>query len=190
MIQLDKKNKVMLILTMGAFSFLAWQLYDLLMPSSPVSHTVGTKQVVRAEIKKTLTRKAPQKITRLPKSNAPLPSTSQKRYLSLVEKIEYYKMQHQLLVQQLAVAKAKAQIAQLKLAGHRFVDDHSVVASPSPQGSQVKLSYLGKEGRQWVATVSDSGHFKTVSVGDHLQDGFTIIAMSDKGLTLSKGQLV
>ena len=186
--KMDNKKKIVLVLTVCAFIFLAWQLYDLF-GSKPVVREQALQKkaaIVHGALssKKTVSRPTLAKV--LPKrANQPVPVTQKKRYLSMVEQLEVYKLQREVLDQKLAIAKAQKAIAQVSLANRGF-EPSSMSLTLHSNATPLRLSYIAFQGGQWVATVEISGRFQSVHTGDKLLDGSLVVAINESGIMLEK----
>ncbi|MCB1827152.1 MAG: hypothetical protein KDH94_01920, partial [Coxiellaceae bacterium] len=125
--QMDIKQKTLLVLTIGAFSYLGYQVYDMMkndMDSPPpVAHSAphyssGPVQTANAAVRTSTPTAAVALPTPPPEMHqAPL-ATSQKAYLHMVNQYELAKMKRRLLEERAAIAAAQQRIASLNKQTH------------------------------------------------------------------------
>lgn len=194
--KLDKRQKIVLVLTICAFAFLGWQIYDLFFAGPDISPPPAV--VKKAPAKAVKTVKATTKKTNAPKvvnqsasnkaTKQDVPVTESKPYLAMVEQLEMYKMQHEVLQQQLAIAKAQQQIARVNSQNDASSGQAPAMAAVTAGGSGLRLSYVAKLHGQWQATIDDAGQYQTVKVGGQLLDGSKVLSINADGVELQKGK--
>lgn len=188
--KMDKRETIILILTICAFAFLGWQVYDMIWGGpKPVTRTQPVAQQASTTDKpaaKQAKEPAPEaKTTPNTAAMQNKPVTESNQYLSMVDRLELYKMQSQVLQQQLAIAKTKQEIAKLS-GGNSNVVSEPVATAVNQEGSDLRLSYLAEQQGVWQAIIAINGQYQTVVKGDHLADGSEVVAISRAGVTLAK----
>jgi len=208
--QMDRKQKVLMVLTVAAFGFLGYQVFALVkqdvsepaVPSTVVSSKTNPTSVPAHAAMPVSTsapispKPAPMMPSATPLHSAVLKQQTQgemaKRqhsYLNLVNQLELAKMKRQLLQEQLAIAQAQNNIAKLhhettKITGGQLPQNTGNMAGGSQQPYQ--LSYVDRQNGQWSATLNFSGDYEQVQQGTQLPDGFTVMSIDGQGVTLQQ----
>lgn len=211
--QMDMKQKTLLVLTVAAFGYLGYQVYGLmkgdmgsLLPmvqSAPrySQHTHlatsnnGPIQTANAAESVTVSS-VPNVIVPSPVTlqHAPL-EAGQKAYLHMVNQYELAKMKRRLLEERAAISAAQHRIATLNkqtrdidssLAGSADTYDHT--ETNTRRNVPYQLSYVDRQNGAWSATLSRSGYYFQVHVGSQLLDGAKVTHISRQGVTLQTGQ--
>ncbi|MCH9770776.1 MAG: hypothetical protein K0U12_07860, partial [Gammaproteobacteria bacterium] len=198
------KQKVILGLTVVAFGYLGYQLYELITNDLGGSVAqVNTPRVVKADPpsapKKPFTKAMQTAATITDNSPAMLaakPSDedvnqhmallrNQRAYLKLVSEYELAKMKRQLLQERVAIAEAQSRIAKLNGGDSSFANvgmDDSV--NQVMNDSNFKLSYIDHQQGKWSATLYHGGHYQTVFNGSELSDGYKVVNVNRDGVLL------
>jgi hypothetical protein len=190
--KLDKKQKVMLTLTVCAFLFLGWQVYDLFGGGSEPTPAVINTPVVKKIKTSSRVKKQPAPVPADFQKNTAAsskPATETKQYMSMVDQLEMYRMQSQVLQQQLSIAKARQQIAKVNSGGDVYSGSASASDISLDGSAAARLSYVAKQGGQWVATIDQGGRYQSVVEGGALLDGSVVVSINKSGVVLlSNGQ--
>ena len=211
--QMDKKQKTLLIITIAAFSYLGYQVYDLVKQdvSNPpaATQTNGTyhpQMTTGDQVALVQTADAapaeqdppaalPQQQNGAPKQvqlqRQPL-LTGQKAYLHMVNQYALAKMKRRLLDEQAAIAAAQHRIASLNKKtrdiDERLLNQPSSEYDADPRSKiPYQLSYLDNQHGQWAATLSKAGRYHEVNVGSELPGGVKILKINQQGVTLEAG---
>ena len=214
--QMDKKQKTLLVITIAAFGYLGYQVYGLV--SHDVSSQPTAEQTSRSyqsqmarnsetgpvQTAEAATRNASIQDAAIPQTGNSTPRQAQlqlrplvkaqKTYLSMVNQYELAKMKRRLLEERAAIAAAQHRIATLNKQTRGINDslleqpsaDYDNASDPHPK-AHYQLSYLDNQHGQWTATLNKSGHYHEVSVGTELPDGAKILKIDRQGVTLEKG---
>ncbi len=176
---MDKKQKSLLVLTLIALFFLVYEVVQLVhgdLPSDPSP----------APVTLAIPQTTPVIKTPVAQNTAdPGLAKNQQEYLNMLNQYELAKLKRQLLQEQAAIATAQNQIAELHQKSQQMNGPDNSTEADVPE---MVLSYLGQEGNEWSATVNVNGNYQTVSVGSQLQNGFTVVRVSQQGVLLSKDQ--
>lgn len=187
--KLDKKQRVMLVLTIIALLFLAWQIIDLIrgdVSSSPAPAAQTTTQQAAASntpepkpasVKSTANQANPVR-TQI--------ASQRKEYLQMADQFELAKMQSQLLKQELDIAKTKQQISQTNQSISGITNAGGVTGA-TDTNAKLHLVYVGQVSGKWSATVSQGGQYTTVSVGSVLPNGSVVSSVNQQGITYRLG---
>ncbi len=190
--QTDKKQGVILALTVFAFGFLAWQIVGLIRDSGhrpahtaaaksssaakPASNTLGHTHAIQGANQHLV-----QVSSQLPQA-ANTPSDSQTQYTQLVNQIEVAKMQRQLLQEQAAIAQSRQQIAQVNSQTVNLGGTTDSTLAAANNTAPLKLVYVDNQNDQWAATVSYYGQYQKLGVGSLLPDGSEVLAINNAGV--------
>lgn len=212
--QMDKKQSSLLALTVLAFGFLGYQVYQLIgsdlsqtVPAAPAAKLVATSPaapsspsvplgggaVAHVNSAPTASTVAPVLASKLPAVNRPPLLKSQQQYLELLNQYELLKMRRQMLEEQAAIAQAQNRIAVLNDQTRKLDVSVNTDASgnynPSPRSnnsSTYQLSYIDQQNGQWTASIYHDGVYQVVNQGSLLADGSTVMAISQQGVTIQK----
>ncbi len=214
--QMDKKQTSILAITVLAFGFLGYQVYQLigsdlsqtvppapsskLVSSSTVSSTAPVSSVPLGSgsaahlIAENTTAPPPPVAAKLPTIARPPLLKSQQQYLELLNQYELLKMRRQMLEEQAAIAQAQNRIAVLndqtrKLDASVNTDASGNYTAP-PQNSNnntsYQLSYIDQQNGQWTASIYHNGVYQVVNMGSLLSDGSTVMGISEQGVSIQK----
>lgn len=180
--KLNIRQRVMLVLTVLAAIFLAWQIYNFVRGNAPAI-PAARSTVAPAVPAGPLPAQAPQ-VRPLPEDLAnPALNSHQQEYLTLVREYQVTKMKRQILEEQAGLANAQKRIVDAGKGGTLpYVD--SFGGDNSANSGNYQLSYLDRQAGQWTATLSINGQYTEVHVGTHLPDGFKVAAISSRGVVL------
>ena len=202
--QMDIKQKTLLILTIAAFGYLGYEIYglmksDIRSDSSTVAHrnivsnsrgslvTANAAEIPAIALNKNATDKAvPQPATL---HHAPL-ATEQKAYLDMVNQYELIKMKRRLLEEKAAIAEAEHRIAtlnkQTKEIDASLPDTLNTKGDTTSQRNNVfQLSSVNHQDGNRSAILNRSSRYYQVHDGRELANGSKIIDRS--GVILQKG---
>lgn len=207
--RVQPKQIVMLALTVLAFIFLGYQVFEMInsdmsVQTAPAASTASVTTVPPATLHKVAytdrpsepvlqkTSAAPEaKPTSLALSTQPSLPTKQKAYVELVNQYEMAKLKNQLLKEQESIANAQVRIATLHqkskvirtgLGSLGFVGNTKVQSGDM----SYTLGYVGQHKGKWTATLVSNGHYQGVKVGTPLKDGFRVTQIDHHGVTLLK----
>ncbi|HLD16813.1 MAG TPA: hypothetical protein VJB02_03760 [Coxiellaceae bacterium] len=197
---LEKKQKIMVAVTVLTFALLIWQVYDMMVGDvTPVTPPAKPAVVKKADASKKANKPVEKKAENLSTSSVTVQSQSksqsqassikaQAEYVSLANQYELAKMQRQLLEQELAIAQTRNNIAKLneETSNLGSAADSSTSLSTA-DNSGMRLAYLAKQGNRWVATLVKNGEFMNVSAGDSFVNGLKILNVNEDGIILDQG---
>jgi len=200
--QLEKKQKILLVVTVIVIAILTWQFYELFWGDVSGSSTPAKVQPVK-KAKQSTTKKGSVNAKKsahsasvglkvesnLPKSVAQRKATlpaQQAAYLNIVNHYELAKMENQLLTQQASIAEARNRIAKLNQDTMQL-GGNVALASSNNTTTGFQLAYLGQQNGQWVAAIRNQDQYKTVSVNQQLPDGSVVLGIDKQGVLLKKG---
>lgn len=189
--KLNIRQRVMLILTILASAFLAWQIYNFVhgntAPSRPmaaVSMPVSAGKVAPLPAAGNNNPGLAPVAQPLPANLAsPALSSHQQEYLNLVREYQLTKMKRQILEEEAGLANAQKRIADAGKGGALAGMDNFVGDNGSPSNGY-QLAYLDRQAGEWTATISQAGQYTEVHVGTRLADGAKVISISDRGVVL------
>ena len=193
--KLDKKQRVMLVLTIIAIAFLAWQVIDLI-GGDVSSSSSAAKPVATTTAATTANVPEPTKasITDAKSSNNASPvrqqvASQRKEYLQMADQFELAKMQSELLKQELDIAQTKQKISETnqKISGAVSGVGGSAAGAQPGAGGSLRLVYLGQINDRWSATVADNGQYATVTTGSVLPNGSVASVVNKDGVTYRLG---
>lgn len=202
-VQLDKRQKFVLVLTVLAFAFLVWQIYGLVrgdvVPASDNSSksTSSNTQQLSQNVNSPVTAYH-QNTPKEAELSAAAPNSmnlapEQQQYMQISSQYELAKLQRRLLEEQVAMSDARNRIADTENRTNQLSSANAGAsalgggAALYTNGDPYRLSYLSQQGDLWNATIVVNGEFKNVAVGDTLFDGSKITAVDQQGVTLLKG---
>lgn len=208
-LKLDKKQKITVAIILVIFCVLIWQIYDMM--SSDVAPAPAVKQpqatvAAPAPVVKNTAPPAAAPAT-APTPSAPpaatppvtLPQQSvvgrqtisdRREYLQMSDQLQLAKMQSQLLTQELAVAQAKKQIADLNQQANQMLNASGVASTLGTGENSLRLVYVAKISKKWTATIAQNGTYQTVRIGSFLPDGNLVMGINKKGVTYRDGAQV
>lgn len=210
---MDKKQTSLLTLTVLAFGFLGYQVYQLIgsdlsqtQPGSP-----ATKLMLKAPPQTVplgggssihATISAPATPTQISSPSSAAISTptlatlphphllkSQQEYLELLNQYELLKMRRQMLEEQAAIAQAQNRIAVLndqtrKLDATVNTDVQGNYETNGSNNSGYQLSYIDQQNGQWTASIYHNGAYQVVNKGSLLADGAIVKDISQQGVII------
>lgn len=184
---MDSKQKTLLGLTVVAFGFLGYQIFELVsrdMAETPVLSEHTPIVTVATAKNAALTRLPTTAVVSTPKTVASNPVPN--KYLKMLSQYELMKMQRQLLDEETAIANAQHRIA---VVHHETAQlDGGVVEPMLPASADTyRLSYLDEQQQVWSATLEKQHAYRQVVVGTQLPDGYQVTAINRHGVTLEKG---
>ncbi len=187
--KLAKRQLILILLTVLALMFLAWQIFRLinddLRAQDRADHAIA--QVKQSEAALHQQRANEQQVVAHNSNthDATPSSVKPNPYVKLVDEYQYLQMERKLLNEKLAIEKLKAEIAKLdtqdtNMTAH-LVNDAS---SSAPHSQAYRLVYLAQQDHQWSATLAKGNQYQTVVKGDKLADGSKVVAIAQSGVTL------
>lgn len=192
---MDRKQKGILVLTIGVLLFLGWQVYELLrddfssqvvhnsnpMSSNPTPTNAPLKPMEPVHIPPAAqTPKAENLPPELIKSmNFP----SRTQYLQLANQYEMAKMQRQLLEEEVAIANAKMQIARTNTGEATDLSPTLSVTTNAPELG-LALVYVAQQEGHWTATLVQNGQYQIVVVGARLPPDIQVLGIDDEGVLI------
>lgn len=211
MMNLDKRQKVILGLIVLALIVLIWQIYKLAGANSNAAPQVVTtpSTAVTTTAKPSATPAAAAAVrnnaieTAAMLSNAAdnAPgasaatddmSSNQQKYLELVNEYQMSEIQRMIAEDQASIAQSRYNAAQAlskisELSGGTA--NLSSLAGTTDQGNpnEYDLIYTGEDNGQWTATLKKNGQFNDVTAGSILPDGAKVLSVDDNGVLLQQG---
>ncbi|OGT67391.1 MAG: hypothetical protein A3J38_04890 [Gammaproteobacteria bacterium RIFCSPHIGHO2_12_FULL_45_9] len=220
--KLQKKQAPLLILTLVALGFLGYQITalirdDIATPAPQPAASAQTAAHTVAAAPASNTPPAPTQNAANHNANPPAQATNanatprvhtslaglnttpnattedQKAYLQMVNRYEVAQMEHKLLNEELAIARAQHDIAMISQETHRFTQDDTSFGATTgttqnAANAGITLAYLGQQtGGHWAATLAMNGTFQDVTAGSHLKDGTVVRRINEQGVELQNG---
>ncbi len=193
--KVDKRQSIILVITLFAFAFLAFEAYQLVRNDISSAQTKPTPTPVIAQSQHSLTA-TPTFKAELPKStreNHERLITHQQKYIDLVNQYEMAKMERQLLEEQVAIAQARQRIAELSAKTQPLADTNNTTASPIPTASAERnsnpayqLTYLDHQISGYSATLNKNGNYYEVTPGYQLPDGVEVKQITHDSVLLQQ----
>ncbi len=187
--KLNIRQKVMLVLTILAAVFLAWQIYNFVHGATaptrpvPVVAAPGTGTPVTA-----LAGSLPPPVVQQLPTNLDNSSLTprQQEYLNLVREYQITKMKRQILEEQANLASAQKRIADAAKGGgltamNTLPGDSNWASQPT---GDYQLAYLDRQAGRWTATLSQGEQYTQVRVGTKLGDGSRVVSITNQGVVL------
>lgn len=207
---MDTKQKSLLGLTVLALGFLGYQIFELVsrdMTETPVTAQESSSPAINTAFNAAPKETSDPGITAHvvePVANAVVapkpvlvttgngPTTTalndnQRVYVNMMNQYELEKMQHQLLDEKAAVAKARQEIAMSDSKTRQLTGDANFSTDDGVSSSAddtYHLSYIDKQSGQWSATLHHNAAYQSVSIGTLLPDGFHVTDINHQGVTL------
>ena len=187
--KLDKKQRVVLVLTIIALLFLTWQIVDLIRGDVSSAPAPAPQTTTKTAAAANVPEPKPASVKSTGSKDNPLRTqiaSQRKEYLQMADQFELAKMQSQLLKQELDIAKTKQQISQTNqsISG---ISNVSSLGGAEANNAKLHLVYVGQVNGQWSATVSQGGQYTTVSVGSILPNGSVVSSVNQQGITYRLG---
>lgn len=189
--KLNIRQRVMLVLTVLAAVFLAWQIYSFVHGNGPLSPSISAPArsagaaLPAAPVAVSNNTLTPPAIQQLPAELVnPELSGHQQEYLNLVREYQITKMKRQILDEEAGLANAKKRISDAGKGGALAGLDTSFNGEYSIPTSIYELAYLDRQAGQWSATLTQGGQYTEVRVGSHLPDGSSVISINERGVVL------
>lgn len=197
--KMERRQFVLLLLTIAALGFLTWQIFRLIhndiSAQNRANDAIAKAQQTAATpvalpqpttIKPAIPTAATATATATTAAATPTTATPNNEYVALIDQYQLLQMQHKLLDEKLAIAKLNREL--------EIINQQNAAASAqlSPQDPDTKttnyqLVYLAQENQQWTATVVKDSHYQTVQAGDELDDGSKVLRLDKQGLVLQNG---
>ncbi len=183
----------MLILTVLAGIFLAWQIYSFIRGDAPAETAVNnTPMHTQANTPTPSVEEPPAYpvVQELPKIDIANPALNpeQREYLNLVTQYQLAKIRRQLLEEEAAVAAAKRRIMEAE-GKNLEINLNSLPNASIGNGSalvpNLQLIYVDHQAGEWSATINQRGQYREVHLGTQLPDGSRITAISQNGVALN-----
>jgi flagellar basal body-associated protein FliL len=198
------KQKVMLVLTIVLFIFLAYLVYNMFFSksgsvpraTSPVRQAAMTSSTSPATMGTAGTPISGVGSGNVQTVEMPEPSKEEKAILKRSEEIErqYLSLvsEYQLAQIQQKLAQTNAQIAQSKLSALKATseakkfDTEANAGNASAISADMKALYVGYNHGTWMAMLSLGNSMYQVHVGTRLPDGSTVSGIGKSGVILNK----
>ncbi len=192
----EKKQLTLLSITIAAFAFLGWEVYQLV--SSDITAKPPTTLHAAEPMQKATTLNAPQLSAPLA-NNINQHETSltlnSKAYINLLNKYKTAKLQHKVLSEEVAIAKARNEIAVVNqktqsMSGTNSLnpDNFGTTTSSTNKNATYTLAYLDNQNGTWTATLSVGGAYQQVNSHTQLIDGTRILSIDRGGVLLQSGK--
>ena len=205
---LEKRQKILIPLIALALVFVVWQMYSLFFAGSSSSSSRSTtattvqrsapttnsrlpgadgfKSITPTTTRTQSTTTVAATASKPEKTSSDLPefTSSQKRYLKLINRYQLVRMQRMVIDQEAAIAQAKERIASLSQTGVTNFDG-SGISSAAPAASY-SLIYVDYQHGEWTATISRAGRYQNVAVDDRLADGSVVTKINRSGVVVEK----
>lgn len=189
---MDKKQTLLMVLTIIAFLFLGYEIYRLVTDdtSTPVAAKTTvlpakaspTKAANSTDTASTSEANAPVQLASL--QQQPASVKNQQAYMQLMNQYEIAKMRRQLVDEEVAIAQAQHRIQELSGGASASTASDSLPNSTSftPAQSGIQLSYLDKQDGQWSATINNNGQYVQVTKGSMIDGRFKVIGVDQDGV--------
>ncbi len=180
--KLNIRQKVMLVLTILAAVFLAWQIYHFVQGNaSPVQPSAAPVPAAALPVS---TLPPPAVVHQLPAS-APVLTPRQREYLNLVREYQITKMERQILEEKAGLANAQKRIsdsgANNSLSGVSNMDTSMF----GNENNDYQLAYIDRQAGRWTATLNQGEVYKEVHVGTRLENGSKVLSINGNSVILS-----
>lgn len=205
--KLDKKQTIILIITIAAVLFLIWQIYDMFSSDTVAAVTTTTHPNTLSSTKaKTITatqttkhgtsfkvvpKKAKDNIT--PKLAKQLPralqieqqelAAAQQKFIEISQQVELAKMERQLLNEEAGIASARQKIA--TLTSKSSANSDITTQATLPNSGLWQLVYIDFQHGHFSAVINRDNQYLTVEAGTHLNTSDKIISISKNNLVVS-----
>lgn len=185
--RVEKKQSYLLALTLLAFGFLGYQVYQLV--GSDLSSTTAS---VEAPSLQAAPAPVPTPVSKLPLNSGSSLLKNQKEYLELINQYQLLKMRRQLLEEQAAIAQAQNRIALLNeqtrklgvsLGGAASEKNHLL---PTASNAEYQLSYIDQQSGHWTANIYHNGAYEVVIKGSMLSGDWEVKEISQGGVIIQK----
>lgn len=189
--KIEKKQMTLLCVTVAAVGFLGWQIYGL-MCDDLASAPSTTKSASAAPAVTTAETPRVQATVDHSSSQTVMLNNGQQAYLDLVNRYEAAKLQHKLLDEEVAIARARHDIAETNqktdsMGGSAGSAEFGTPSSETPQNAPFSLAYLDEQNGRWSATIAMGGEYQSVTTGSELRDGTRVLSVGDRGVLLQSG---
>ena len=183
--KLNIRQRVMLVLTILAAMFLAWQIYNFVHSNSATVSAPRPAVVTGAPAVQAPPALAPiPQVRPLPADLAnPALNNHQQEYLNLVREYQVTKMKRQILEEEAGLANAQKRIADAGKNGPLpYIDTFG--GDNLANSNSYRLTYLDRQAGQWTATLGINGQYIEVHTGSRLPDGSRVIVINSRGVVL------
>jgi septal ring-binding cell division protein DamX len=206
MMNLDKRQKVIVVLIVLALAVLVWQIYKIASSehaapaaASVSSSTAPTKSTRFPAVAQAVHTNAVETAAML--SNAASNTTTsatdtsganQQNYLELVNEYQMSEIQRMIAEDQASIAQARYTAAEAlskitALSGSSANLSDLVGTTDQTNSAGYELIYTGEDSGQWTATLKKNGQFNDVTAGSVLPDGANVLSVDDNGVLLQIG---
>lgn len=182
---LDKKQKLLLPLITIAFVYIAWNLYALFSDEARESKMAPAISTQHSPLRDHVV-KLPKRMPVEPVAMVDHLSTTQARYIELVEQYQLIKLKRLVAEEQAAAMQAEQKIIELGQQLERSGHEVTLFSDPMDDAGQTdyRLVFLSSAGRQHYATLSKQGKFIKVVPGTTLSDGARVTEVTKKGVSI------
>jgi len=190
-LDLDKRQKIIILLILLSFVILIWQLHGFFSAKQSTGFNISQSEPTKSQpvfAPSPMPAHAIQPIVNSAEADA-----VQQKYLSLVNEYQLVEMEKMIAQDEASIAQSRAQsaesmakIAQLTGETPNFNNTNN---SSSSHSGDYELIYTGEDNHQWTATLRKQGQFNDVTAGTILPDGTKIVSVDDNGVTMIQGDI-
>jgi septal ring-binding cell division protein DamX len=210
MMNLDKRQKVILGLILLALMVLIWQIYKLAGGNNTMPQAAPAVTTAATVVKTSSTMPAAASAVRtnaietaamLSNAAATAPgvnsasdsmAANQQKYLELVNEYQMSEIQRMIAEDQASIAQSRYNAAEAlskisELSGGTVNLNDLAGANNQTNPNDYELIYTGEDNGQWTATLKKNGQFNDVTAGSVLPDGAKVLTVDDNGVLLQVG---
>jgi predicted transcriptional regulator len=200
---LDKKQKILIPVTVVVLGILGWQIYGFMGENSastraaksgamrPVADSVArvNRVIANNEAGPEASSKPAAIISEQDKQRLKDVSQSDAEYLKLIQEYQLLQVQRRIAEDTRAIAVAKLETVKAlaeasKFGGSGNSGPHTV--SMGSMDTDYKLVFTGQEAGQWTATLKMNDQLMDVVTGTTLPDGYKVTAVDGDAVTLQR----
>lgn len=210
---LDRKQKILLPITIVVLGILGWQLYGLLgthtennmsrksvpmAPTFPTGNSAATNNTVTELAERQAATSVKDKpslssaaISEQDKDRLRAVSANDTEYLKLIQEYQLLQIQRRIAEDTRAIAIAKLETAKAVVETNKFAGVNNFNSGIDATGSSVdhdyKLVFTGQEAGQWTATLKINDQLMDVVPGTTLPDGYKVTTVDGDSVIIQKG---
>lgn len=182
----NRKQKITLILFIIVILILGWQVYELISESKKTKRSFPTPKYNHPLLQPASTPTFKKELPSSKLNQDQKLTAYQKQYLSLVSQYQMAKLERQLLEEEVAIATARQQLAQLNqktqdLLGEKESTPLTIKQAPFSL-KEYRLAYLDHQANTYNATLSVKGHYLEITSGTQLENGARVISINNQGV--------
>jgi septal ring-binding cell division protein DamX len=191
-LELDKRQKIILVLILLSLGILIWQIHGFFSDKQTVELNKNVSYPVKS---KSISPPLPSQVNPVqPVLNTSETDAVQQKYLSLVNEYQLVEIEKMIAQDEASIAAARAQsaesmakIAQISGETPNYKGGNGNAAVSN--SGEYELIYTGEDNHQWTATLRKQGQFNDVTAGSVLPDGSKVVSVDDNGVTLMQGEV-